>query len=266
MTALSSAAGPHVVGYMRVSTTLQVDTGASLETQRQKIQAYATFHDKPLRGIWADEGVSGKNIESRHQLRFALAALQPGDVFVVQDLSRFSRSTGDALAMLQQIQNGGCEFVSLTQAIDSTTPQGRLLFTMLAAFNALEREQTVQKVSDVMRRLSKDGLLGKRPPFGWEWVAKRQPFKRREDQQAVIERARALFLKDAQMTVHRAVSILNDDEDARKSQGGKAFFYRSTRQWLVDNSIMPESEKVKRRGAEQRGVLPPLEPAAAARS
>jgi site-specific DNA recombinase len=155
-----------VVGYSRVSTVMQAKDGISLDTQRQKIESWAEYNEKRVRGIFVDEGISAKTKEGRPQLQLALAALQTGDTFVVYDLSRFARNTGDSLVMLNEIQAKGADFCSINRKIDNRTPQGRLIFTVLSAFNTLQRKQTAEKVRDTLQRLSKDGLLGKKAPFG----------------------------------------------------------------------------------------------------
>ena len=242
-----------VVGYARVSTVMQAQDGISLDTQRKRIEQWADFKGKPLRGLFVDEGVSGKSMAGREQLRAALAALQKGDSFVVYDLSRLSRSTGDSLAILDQIQTKNCDFVSIGSDIDTTTPAGKMMFTMLSAFNALEREQTAAKVSDNMQRLSADGKLGKKAMWGWRWVKKGEPFEPVPEQQAVIEHVRQMMLKDASLNVQRVVDWLNADEASRAAMKGKRFYYRTVRQWMVENDILPESDKVKkRRGLQQK--------------
>ena len=207
---------PSVVGYCRVSTEMQAKDGISLDTQRQKIEAWATFNEKPVRGMFVDEGISGKSRAGRPQLIAALDALQPGDTFVVYDLSRFARNTGDSILMLQEIQGKGSDFCSINQKIDTSTPQGRLMFTMLSAFNQLEREQTAEKVSDNLQRLSRDGLLGKKAPYGYRWVGKKQPFEPVPAQQAVIQRARRMFQVDAKMSAQAGPGA----ERGRRGQRG----------------------------------------------
>ena len=236
-----------VIGYARVSTVMQAQDGVSLDTQRKRIQQWADYKQKPVRGIYVDEGVSGKSMTGREQLRAALDALQKGDSFVVYDLSRLSRNTGDSLAILERIHTNGCDFVSIGQDIDTTTPAGEMMFTMLSAFNAMERRQTAEKVSDNMQRLSKDGLLGKKAMFGWRWVQRGKPFEPVPAQQAVVEHVRTMMLKDARMNVQRVVDWLNADEAAVAAMYGKRYYYRTVRQWMVENRILPESDKVKRR-------------------
>ena len=246
-----------VVGYCRVSTEMQARDGISLETQRQKIEAWALYNEKPVRGVWQDMGVSGKTKEGRPQLQLALAALQKGDAFVCYDLSRFARSVADSWVMLEQIQSKGCDFVSVQQKIDTASPAGKMLFSILSAFNQFEREQTALKVSDNMLRLAKDGLLGKKAPFGWRWVKKGAPFEPHPEQQAVIQRVRQMMSMDAKLNVQRVMDFLNGDEAARAAMKGKMYYYRTVRQWLVDNDLLGESGPVKkRRGLEQRPGVP----------
>ena len=179
---------------------------------------------------------------------------------MVYDLSRFARNTGDSLAMLGEIQAKGADFCSINQKIDTATPQGRLMFTMLSVFNTLEREQTAEKVSDNMQRLSKDGLLGRKACYGYRWVKKGAPFEPHPEQQAVIAHVRQMVQNDAKLNVQRIVDFLNGDERARGGAEVGMYYYRTVRQWMVDNDIIPESGKAKkRRGLEQRpSTLPPV--------
>ena len=257
-TPAAPAATPSVVGYCRVSTDMQARDGVSLDTQRQKIAAWAQYHERPVRGLFVDEGVSGKSKTERPQLLAALAALQREDTFVVYDLSRFARNAGDSILMLQEIHGKGADFCSIQQKVDTTTPQGKMMFTMLSGFNEMEREQTAMKVKDNLQRLSRQGLLGKKAPFGYRWVAKKAPFEAVPEQQAVIEKARQHYSNDAAMSVYKLVELLNEDDAARAAFGGKRFMYKPVRQWLTDNDIVSEhGQWTKRTGLNQ---LPPPAP------
>lgn len=186
-------------------------------------------------------------------MQAALASLSENDVFAVYDLSRLARNTADALLILQTIQDKKAEFYCLTLDLDTKTPAGRMMFTFLSSFNQFERENTAQKVKDNMQWLSKEGLLGKKPPFGYNFVAKKKPYSLHENQQQVIELVRQWVLKDPKISINQIVSNLNDDEAARAAQDGKNYFYRTVAQWMVDNEIISETNKYKkRRGLEVR--------------
>ena len=232
---------PTVLGYARVSTAMQVKDGISLDTQRDRIAAYATMKGMPL-VMYVDEGISGKEADNRPQLQKALANLRSGDVFCVYDISRFARNTAASLNMLAHIQKVGGEFCSVNQQMDTTTAQGKMIFSMLSVFSAYERDMISDKVSDNMRHLSALGKLGKRPRFGWRWVGKHQPHEPHPEQQAVIEKVRSWRNKDGELRVSEIVSMLNDDAEARaahvnKQGRGLTYYFAPVSRWMVVNGI-----------------------------
>ena len=116
------------VGYVRVSTTAQVQEGESLETQKTAIATYYNQHNLELVETFLDEGISG-----RKQDRPGLIALLDGakqrkfDYVIVTRLTRFGRSTRDLVGNLGILDDNGVRFVSLKENIDTSTPAGRLL-------------------------------------------------------------------------------------------------------------------------------------------
>lgn len=87
--------------------------------------------------IFREEASGGQ--ADRPELARAIGALQPGDVFVVWKLDRLSRSLRDLLFTLEKIAAAGAGFRSLTEAVDTTTPAGRLMTQTLGAFAEFER-------------------------------------------------------------------------------------------------------------------------------
>src|ERR1700678_1961456 len=107
------------IGYARVSTRGQKD-----DTQVDELNAYGV--DK----MFIDHGVSGKHA-ARPQLDAALEYLREGDVLVITRLSRAMRSLKHLLDLAEQLQARGVGLVVLKQAIDTTSPTGRLVFHIL---------------------------------------------------------------------------------------------------------------------------------------
>lgn len=118
------------IGYIRVSTQEQ-------NTARQDIMMADC--DK----IFAEK-ISGKNTD-RPQLRKLMEYVREGDTVVVESYSRFSRNTKDLLELVEQLQDKGVEFVSLHENVDTSTPQGKLIFTIFAGLAQFEREQTLMR-------------------------------------------------------------------------------------------------------------------------
>jgi len=86
------------------------------------------------------EKVSGKNVTDRPVLNNMMATLKNGDKLVVDSISRFARNTKDLIELIEQLNNKGVIFISLKEAIDTTTPTGMFMLTIFGAVAQLERD------------------------------------------------------------------------------------------------------------------------------
>ena len=155
------------VGYIRVSTTKQVDEGVSLAVQELKIRQWASLNDADLLSVHHDDGVSGKTA-ARLGLQAALAdARKTGAALVVYSLSRLSRSTRDTLSIADELDKAGCDLVVLHERIDTTTPSGRMVFRMLAAINEFERDQVAERTKSAMAHIKAQGRRVGSIPHGY---------------------------------------------------------------------------------------------------
>ncbi len=119
-------------GYVRVSTSHQ-DT-ARQEVLMRNLSVDRVFIDK----------CSGKNTD-RPEYEKMMSLLQKGDTVVVESYSRMSRSTHDLLETVEKLNNMGVDFVSKKEAIDTSTPTGRMLMTVIAGLNQFEREVMLER-------------------------------------------------------------------------------------------------------------------------
>ncbi|GAA2212821.1 hypothetical protein GCM10009850_082830 [Nonomuraea monospora] len=108
-----------LVGYARVSTRDQ-----RLDRQTRALEAAGCIR------IFADK-LSGKNTD-REELTKALDYLRPGDTLVVPSLDRLARSLADLITIVADLRRRGVGFRSLKEALDTTTPGGRLVFHVFA--------------------------------------------------------------------------------------------------------------------------------------
>lgn len=92
--------------------------------------------------------------------------------FVIESLSRLGRSTKDLLALLEEWDNQGVKLVSLKENIDTTTPTGKLLVTVLSAISQFERDITVQRTNEGLQAARARGRKGGRPKANAENVRK----------------------------------------------------------------------------------------------
>lgn len=140
-------------GYARVSTDDQ-------DTQAQRDALRTAGCDD--RHIFTEAASGGR--WDRPELHRLLDQLREGDVVVVWKLDRLSRSLKDLLAIMERIDQAGAGFRSLTEAIETTTPAGRMMMQMLGAFAEFEREMIRERTRAGLEAARKKGRVGGRRP------------------------------------------------------------------------------------------------------
>lgn len=140
-----------LTGYARVSTS---DQDLSLQIDALKA-AGATR-------IFEDQGVSGAKAE-RAELNAALSYLREGDTLVVWKLDRLGRSMPHLLQTVSELEGRGVGFRSLTEAIDTTPPTGRLMFYLFGALGQFERDLIRERTGAGLKAAAARGRKGGRP-------------------------------------------------------------------------------------------------------
>jgi DNA invertase Pin-like site-specific DNA recombinase len=154
------------VVYTRVSTNEQSVEGVSLEMQESKAKAYCHFNDLVIKNIFSDTA-SGKT-SKRTGLQSALGNCKKGDTLIVYSLSRLSRSVMDTLAIADDLNQRGIDLVSLSERIDTSTPAGRLVLTVLSGMNQWEREQLAVRTRDALQTKRARGERTGAIPYGYQ--------------------------------------------------------------------------------------------------
>lgn len=140
-----------LVGYGRVSTP-----GQNLDRQRRALEAAGCAK------VFLDIG-SGRDAE-RPELAAARAYQRPGDTLVVPSLDRLSRSLADLIGLVAELRRDGVGFRSLHEALDTTTPGGRLVFHVFAALAEFIRELIVEGTREGLDAARARGTRLGRPP------------------------------------------------------------------------------------------------------
>ncbi len=164
--------GSTVIGYVRVSTEDQAQRGVSLEAQRHRIEAYCAAHGLVLVGVEEDAGISARKTANRPALQRALAALRKRKALglVAVKLDRLSRTTRDVLDLVARSEKEKWALHSIDERLDTSSPQGRFVVTLLGALAQLEREQAAERTRYAMAELRRQGRkTSSRPPFGYRF-------------------------------------------------------------------------------------------------
>jgi putative DNA-invertase from lambdoid prophage Rac len=145
--------------YARVSTHDQ----QTLPLQIRSMREYAAKRDWSIVAQIKEVGSGASQRELRETL-IAAARRREIDVVLVWRLDRWGRSVADLVSTLQKLQHLGVGFVSLTEALDMTTPAGRAMAGLLAVFAEFEREILRERVRAGLAHARLNGKRLGRPP------------------------------------------------------------------------------------------------------
>lgn len=140
------------LAYVRVSTVEQ--------NEERQIEALKMFNIEK----WFTEKVSGKDMD-RPKLQEMLDFCREGDTIYIHDFSRLARSTKDLLDIVERLKEKGVHLVSNKENIDSSTPQGKLMLTMIAAIYEFERENMLERQREGIAIAKREGKFKGRKPL-----------------------------------------------------------------------------------------------------
>jgi DNA invertase Pin-like site-specific DNA recombinase len=140
-----------LIGYARVST---VDQNLGLQRNALTEAGCTRLFTEQLSGAVTD----------RPELQQALQFARSGDTLVVWKLDRLARSVKQLIDTVEKLRTRGIGFRSLTEALDTTTAQGRLVFHMFSALAEFERSLILERTQAGLAAARRRGLTGGRPP------------------------------------------------------------------------------------------------------
>lgn len=154
-----------VVGYVRVSTGEQADSGAGLEAQRQAIESEAARRGWELVHVYEDAGASGKTMNGRAGLAAALQAMEAGQAqgLIVNKLDRLSRSVIDFASLLEFSRKQDWALVAMDVGVDTSTAAGQLVANVMASVAEWERRVIGERTSAALRVKREQGVVVGRP-------------------------------------------------------------------------------------------------------
>lgn len=145
--------------YIRVSTTMQAIDGYSVAMQRRTLSDFCDDKGYDVVGVFADEGISGKDVSHRPEMMKLVNAVEnnEADIIVIWALSRLTRSVADLYDIWQICCQHNVDIVSLTEPFDTSSPLGRAMMGIMGVFAQMERELTAERVSAAMLERAMQG-------------------------------------------------------------------------------------------------------------
>jgi site-specific DNA recombinase len=147
------------IGYVRISRDRENET--STDTQRRAIEAYCITRGWSLVDVIVEPGRSAykSSRKSRPGFRKAMDHVITGaaDAFVVWKVDRAARNTLDLLTFVEELEEHGAEFASVTEQMDTSTPSGEVMLTLVAALAQLESAQKSDRATEWHRHRRRNG-------------------------------------------------------------------------------------------------------------
>lgn len=173
--------------YARVSTEEQVSEGYSINAQKELLQEYAKTRNIQIVDEYIDEGRSGKSIEGRPEMQRLLKDARDNkfDTVITYKLDRLARKTRDSLDIVETLERHNVQLMSYSENIDTTTPGGKMFYTLISSFAEMERSTIIDRVKMGMNQRAKQGKWNGGIVLGYDVIDKELVINEKES--AIIQ-------------------------------------------------------------------------------
>lgn len=207
------------IGYIRVSSEQQAESGAGMAAQRAAVEAFAKRQGITITAIHADEAISGAaGLDDRPGLAAAIGSLRRGDVLVIPKRDRLGRDMMTTLTIERAVQKRGATILSADGVGNGEEAADKFMRSVIDAAAAFERDLIRARTKAALAAKRKAGQRTGSIPFGFELADDGVNLIPVPAEQEVI--SKIVSCREAGMSLREIARVLNDAKVANK-RGGK---------------------------------------------
>lgn len=230
--------------YVRVSTEKQVQEGFSIAAQKANLSKFTKSQGWNVFDVYADEGISGKNIEDRPEVKRLINDVKNKkiDVVVLYKFDRLTRDSRDTEDIIELIQQFGIQVFTLSGGVvDVSTATGRFTVRINGAVAQLEREQTIERVKVAFEEKVKEGytLASRTTCYGYNRKKHEKEMTINKEETRIVKRIYKMYVEGRSFT--EIANLLNTEKVPTKLNGQEVKKRGTDEKYVVNSIWMPKT-------------------------
>lgn len=208
----------------------------SLETQETRITEYCKFNYPNVEIVFYRDIMSGTK-DNRPEFIRVMNESENGDLVVIYNLSRLSRSVKTCLEIFEELEKRNVKIISISEKIDTSHPMGKFQTTLMASLAELEVGILKGRISDALARLIQDKKLKRKPKLGFKSQGKGKEIVEDEEEQKVINLIKKMYVEENKHPSLIAKELNSQNIKFRKA---KKIYTNIVKQILVSSGVYEE--------------------------